>query len=68
MQHSRPVFVTCVKAVAVVLIYNEELLPHLQYVNTDLVQCNANGNNLNTDKFVPITPAIHPILWIHALG
>lgn len=48
----------CVKVVDDVLIYDEELLPHLQRVNTVLARCRGNGITLNADKFLLATPAV----------
>lgn len=48
----------CVKVVDDALIYDAELLPHLQRVNTVLARCRASGITLNADKFAFATPAV----------
>lgn len=48
----------CVKVVDDVLIYDEELLPHLHRVHQVLARCRANGITLNADKFALATPAV----------
>ena len=41
----------CIKVVDDVLIYDEELLPHIHRVNNVLVRCLVHGITLNAEKF-----------------
>lgn len=48
----------CVKVVDDVLLYDEELLPHLSRVNEVLARCRASGITLNAEKFALAKPAV----------
>lgn len=48
----------CVKVVDDVLLYDEDLLTHLQRVDKVLARCRVNGITLNAEKFSLATPAV----------